>query len=540
MLEMPRAERWAPWAVFILGILLLLPSIWSESSVTGGDEYMFTLPTPMEMRERGEWITPWLNGEPRLRKPPLVYWAIRVSYEIFGVSLFAGRLIGVLAGAGLAAASALLAREMFGRHALLAGLLALSTMGISIEGRRAMLDLPVATLAAFSVLHFVRWGKQGRLRDIAVSAGLLGMGVLTKGPVALLFVGAAVVAWLLVFRKSMDWRGRWAQIALSAAVFLAITLPWPLAMYWQWSQKLSAILQEELADRQFGAMRAGSPLSAWTGAVGLVFPWSLMMLAAIWTWFRAPDEPARRERAWLILWFTLSALPFFFMKAFERYMLALVPGQAALVAAWICSGTWEKRRKLFAVSATLLCLVALAVGAFAWWFRLGVWQPIFAAALAVVTAVGAFRDHSPHRTALRVAGVFAVVLGLVYPLLGVAALPKNLPMAGQLPARKFQSNQPAMLSSRLGYSVREFDPARMKSDEIVFVESVRADAFEQAMANAKLAAQELIRFKTFYSRKAWVRFARADATREDWRAAFRARSLDDLRSEFRCYLVSAP
>ena len=103
----PFASPWkvpaasVPALVFGLGILLLLPSIWSETSVTGMDEYWLSFRTPMEMRERGDWLTPWVNGEPRLQKPPLIYWAILLNYKLFGVSLVSARIWGVLAGAGL-------------------------------------------------------------------------------------------------------------------------------------------------------------------------------------------------------------------------------------------------------------------------------------------------------------------------------------------------------------------------------------------------------------------------------------------------------
>ena len=59
--------------VFAVGILLLVPCIWSETSVTGQDEYWLSLRTPIETLERGTWFTPWVNGEPRLRKPSLLY-----------------------------------------------------------------------------------------------------------------------------------------------------------------------------------------------------------------------------------------------------------------------------------------------------------------------------------------------------------------------------------------------------------------------------------------------------------------------------------
>ena len=84
------------------------------------------------------WVVPRLNGELRLKKPPLAYWASAASFAALGVNNFAGRLPGVLAAwatlaivyvvgsrvftprAGLLAAAMLLGSHLFLRHARLA------------------------------------------------------------------------------------------------------------------------------------------------------------------------------------------------------------------------------------------------------------------------------------------------------------------------------------------------------------------------------------------------------------------------------------
>src|SRR5438128_2659665 len=39
---------------------------------------------PFEMLKRGEWVVPYLQGEPYLDKPPLLYWLVMASYSVFG------------------------------------------------------------------------------------------------------------------------------------------------------------------------------------------------------------------------------------------------------------------------------------------------------------------------------------------------------------------------------------------------------------------------------------------------------------------------
>ena len=70
----------------------------------------FVVRTVEEMHDRGEWIVPYLNDRPRLNKPPLSYWFTAVVAEIAGdlhrVAPWEGRLVSVLAGAGLVAVTA--------------------------------------------------------------------------------------------------------------------------------------------------------------------------------------------------------------------------------------------------------------------------------------------------------------------------------------------------------------------------------------------------------------------------------------------------
>ena len=57
--------------LLLLGLAILSPSIWLDSSLTGGDEYNITFQTTLETVDSEDWTVPTLGGEPRLRKPPL-------------------------------------------------------------------------------------------------------------------------------------------------------------------------------------------------------------------------------------------------------------------------------------------------------------------------------------------------------------------------------------------------------------------------------------------------------------------------------------
>ena len=47
----------------------------------------FYVETPRQMMERGDYITPSFNYEPRINKPVLSYWIVAAFYHAFGVSV---------------------------------------------------------------------------------------------------------------------------------------------------------------------------------------------------------------------------------------------------------------------------------------------------------------------------------------------------------------------------------------------------------------------------------------------------------------------
>ena len=54
-----------------------------------------------QMTVRGDWITPYFNGETRFDKPPLIYWLMAVAYRTLGVNEWAVRLPSALCAIGL-------------------------------------------------------------------------------------------------------------------------------------------------------------------------------------------------------------------------------------------------------------------------------------------------------------------------------------------------------------------------------------------------------------------------------------------------------
>lgn len=572
-------KHYAPLIIFVTGIVLLFPSIWSETSITGRDEYWLSLRTPMETLARGDWLTPWVNGEPRLRKPPLLYWAIALTYKLLGINLIAARLWGVLSGASLAVCSCLISRELFGKSGLLAGLMTLGTVGVAIQGRLAMIDLPLAFSVSLAVYLSLKWWKSGYWHLILGASLCLGAAFLLKGPIGFYFFAIAAITGLIVFRGWNILFVRLHQVVASGMLILAVSLPWPLAMARMWPA-YSKTIGDELGARHFGDFDFISPFSALGGALGLVFPWSLVLIAAaLQTLLRARQSTDRR-RLWLVLWYLCSAIPFFFMHAFERYMLPLIPPICVLCCEWLEEVTDSIKILLIQISMYMTAILALLISLFSLWFGIGIVPAVINLSLIVLILWGAHQAgksrpapspqekggpvwrenlrlrhdrfphhpwHSIHVSVASIALLLAVIMGGLYPSLGINAMPENLDeIVGGLPAAVFKSSQPSMLSIRLKRSVIPLTlteipgkPSLARFNGFVFLEEADADAFEKAASLFGLELTKVGGFRTFFSRKAWLRFVKRDATIHDWKRAIKGRSLEELKSVI-CYYRVRP
>ena len=57
-----------------------------DSAIWDANE-AFYVETPREMIERGDYVNPTFNYEPRFNKPVLSYWIVAGFYQLFGVSV---------------------------------------------------------------------------------------------------------------------------------------------------------------------------------------------------------------------------------------------------------------------------------------------------------------------------------------------------------------------------------------------------------------------------------------------------------------------
>ncbi len=186
--------------------------------------------TAKEMLNRGEWLTPYLYGNPQFEKPILFYLLVKVSFMIFGVTEFAARFPSAIFGLLGIIAIYLLGTLLFNnRVGLLSAVILATNVEYIVLSRACVTDMTLFVFMLFGILFFFcGYLKKGGYFYL-LSAASFGLATLTKGPIAIILAGAVFIAYLLWIRDTKVIKN--VPIIEYILVFLVITVPWYLLMY---------------------------------------------------------------------------------------------------------------------------------------------------------------------------------------------------------------------------------------------------------------------------------------------------------------------
>src|SRR5881394_2636394 len=127
------AARWLTVAAVLASFFWML----GTPPLFDVDEGAFSQAT-LEMFQRGDFLSTYLNGEPRYDKPILVYWLQALGVALLGPSEWAFRLPSALCASGWALITCLFVKRFYGvERALLAAVLLATSLGVFIIGRAA-------------------------------------------------------------------------------------------------------------------------------------------------------------------------------------------------------------------------------------------------------------------------------------------------------------------------------------------------------------------------------------------------------------------
>jgi 4-amino-4-deoxy-L-arabinose transferase-like glycosyltransferase len=342
------SQRRQQWGLLLLTICTFFILLGSRG-LNEPDEGRYT-EIAREMVETGDWLVPHLWYLPHIDKPPMTYWLVAVSLKVFGQNEWAARLPLALAGLSGVWAVGCLAGSIGGRRVGFWSVLILQTCLLYFGMARMLTtDIFLTQFNAWVIYFF--WRSWLSLRDSNGGKSLksfwawhlaawvaIGLGFLTKGPVALA-IPLAALASLVIFRWRTFSRKRVMAggLCVGLGLFFMVAAPWFLAVNVRIPGALNYMLFHQAAGHITGASIKGrhGPLLYFFPilAAGLL-PWTWLLG---WLWRRAHWRklPERHKDGWLMLntWaiftFTLFSLTHSKLPA---YILPLFPALAALLA----------------------------------------------------------------------------------------------------------------------------------------------------------------------------------------------------------------
>ncbi|MGB3759534.1 MAG: glycosyltransferase family 39 protein [Rivularia sp. (in: cyanobacteria)] len=230
------------WVIFVAGIAFF----WrlGDFSLIDETEPLFA-EASRQMYVTGDWITPYFNGETRFDKPALIYWCQAIAYAIFGVNEWAVRLPSAIAALGLiglafytlyhhqAKTDDLQGVYRPSRRWLTAGLGA-AVIALNPEmiawGRVGVSDMLLTGCMASALLCFFQGYSQPV--DSTVKARwyfafyvLIGLAILTKGPVGIVLPGFIIFLFLIYLGNF--WQVvKEIHLIRGMLVISAVSIPW--------------------------------------------------------------------------------------------------------------------------------------------------------------------------------------------------------------------------------------------------------------------------------------------------------------------------
>ncbi len=322
-----------------------------------------------EMMQSGNYLAPTVNNLPYKEKPPLLFWTISaVSWPFGDVNEFTARVPSALGAIITVWLTYLLARRLYGQPvAVWAAVVLMTSIIFWSEARSSRTDMLLTMAMTGALYAFWRWHETKSSWYLIGFYAAVALGMLAKGPPALVFPVLLVVAFY--WKQKEDRRRTHYVLGLLAAMVPVLLwfiparmgLPAESATH---ATGLGGEMFRQVIGRFFlGVSKAAPP---WKYLLDLpvdLFPWSIFLpYTILYVWRRRREDVRMR----LLLSWSVPAFIFFSICIGKRdiYLLPIYPVLAIVTARGVLDLAaserivWRKRTGY--VWGLILLLIAIA------------------------------------------------------------------------------------------------------------------------------------------------------------------------------------
>lgn len=316
-----------------------------------------------EMLASGDWGHTTLNGSDRFDKPIFIYWLQAASMAVFGVTEWAVRLPSALAALVWCLAVGHFAHQRLGGASKWLGAVMVATsLGVMLIGRASTADAMLNTLITLAALDLWRALETGERAPQRRAFLWVGLGLLTKGPVAVLVPGAAGLLFMASnrsFRPLLRLLNDW----VSWALVLGTAVPWyAYALNRHGMAFIEGFILKHNVSRYLAPMEGhgGSALYFFVALPVIMLPWAPALVAAVARWRITWATPWMRFMAlwagFVVVFFSMSGtkLPHYGMYGLTPLILLSVAAIEADRSGWL-------PRALAIVQGAMLALLSASL-----------------------------------------------------------------------------------------------------------------------------------------------------------------------------------
>ena len=383
-----------------------------------------------EMYLSGDYLVPTKNGETYAHKPPLLFWLINLVWMVFGVSEFAGRMVGPVFSVLNICLTFVLARKLYPNLPNIASGAAAALASLFVYGMYTgsiLFDAILTTCTLLFLLGVWMACVEGRFKAWLLCGAAIGFGVLAKGPV--IFVHTVPVLLLSPFwadasnRVSVRIKG----FALALLVGLVIVGLWlaPAVIFGGEAYR-EELLWKQTAGRVANAFDHARPVYWFAALLPLyLFPWVLHL--DFWAALRRPGMP--KAPTIFLTAQALGAFVAFSLIASKQahYLVPIMPSLAILIAALLAGRVLRASRNITAILlAAVMVILAVYLAFFVPEGEVINWAPVSPATSVLALSVFAVVSL----LVLRAGGILGVALWnlsfLTFINVWIALIPLNM------------------------------------------------------------------------------------------------------------------
>lgn len=311
---------------------------------------------PREMLLNHQYIIPYLDGVIYFEKPPLIYWITAFFEHTFGFSEWSVRAPNALMGVLTCLSLYVFARHYYDRTTGYFAALSLASSLLFFGVARILtLDMGVTFWLTLSLLFLFSGLTSKKAYLLYLGYACIGLGILTKGLIGIIFPGMIFFLWLLITHQ---WRLlKQARIITGMLLILIIALPWHILA----QREVPSFFHEYIINQQF--LRFLTPVMHRQMSFGiylLIFmssflPWVIFTALRLKKLLAKLKQRLEFQKEWFCLCWIMAMFIFFAPSnsVLITYFQPMMPGMALLTAPYLAM-LWHHSKKLRSLLMALM------------------------------------------------------------------------------------------------------------------------------------------------------------------------------------------